>query len=121
MTQTAVPSLPTANQIVHEAKALRAATGEPIAPPQVAEILARVLTRWRDRKFAPRHATIAQISQHLGFSVPLLDESLDALLAPFTRDDLVQLAARVALRRDICCAGMARSGFKRRRQPRITR
>jgi hypothetical protein len=94
-------SLPTANQIVQGARALKAATRDQLAPPHVAEVLATVLTRWRNREFAPRQATIAQIAQHLGFSIPLLEESLDALLAPFTREALAQLAARVAVRREV--------------------
>lgn len=93
-------NLPTPNQIVQGARSLEAATREPLTPPQVAEVLATVLTRWRDREFAPRHATIVRIAQHLGFSIPLLEESLDALLAPFTHDALAQLAARVAVRRE---------------------
>jgi hypothetical protein len=96
-----VLNLPTANQVVQGARSLQAATRDPIAPPEVAEVLATVLTRWRDREFAPRRATIAQIARHQGFSVPLLEESLDALLAPFTRDALAQLAARVAARREV--------------------
>jgi hypothetical protein len=60
-----------------------------------------VLTRWRDREFTPRRGAIERISRHQGFSIPLLEESLDALLAPFTRDALAQLAARVAVRREV--------------------
>jgi hypothetical protein len=74
---------------------------DPLVPSQVARVLASVLTRWRDHEFAPRHATIVRTAEHLGFSVPLLEESLDALLAPFTRDALAQLAARVAVRREL--------------------
>ncbi len=94
-------SLPTADQIVQGARSLKAATRDPLAPPQVADVLATVLTRWRDREFTPRRGTIERISRHLGFSIPLLEESLDALLAPFTRDALAQLAARVAVRREV--------------------
>ena len=92
---------PAPNQIVQGARSLEVATREPLSPPQVAEVLATVLTRWRHREFAPRHATIVRIAQRLGFSIPLLEESLDALLAPFTRDALAQLAARVAVRREL--------------------
>ena len=94
-------TLPTANQIVQQARSLEAAIGDPIAPAQVAEVLATVLRRWRDREFAPRHATIVQIARHLGFSIPLLEESLDTLLAPFTRDALAGLARRVTVRREL--------------------
>ncbi|HKF29612.1 MAG TPA: acyl-CoA reductase, partial [Candidatus Binataceae bacterium] len=92
---------PTADEIVQRARSLEAATRDPLAAPQVAEVLAAVLRRWRDRQFAPRRATIVRIAQHLGFSVPVLEESLDALLAPFTHDALAQLAAQVALRREL--------------------
>jgi len=96
-----VLNLPSADQIVQGARSLKAATSDPLAPPQVAEVLATVLTRWCDREFPPRQATIVRIARHLGFSIPLLEESLDALLAPFTRAALAQLAARVAIRREL--------------------
>jgi len=96
-----VLNLPTTGQVAEAARSLRAAIGNPIAPPQVADILATVLTRWRLREFAPRRAAITQVSRHLGFSIPLLDESLDAVLAPFTRDALSNLAPRVAARREL--------------------
>ena len=83
------------------ARSLEAATLVPLAPPQVADVLATVLTRWRDPEFVPRHATTVRIAEQLRFSIPLLEESLDALLAPFTRDALSQLAARVAVRREL--------------------
>ena len=94
-------NLPSPDQIVQRARSLKAATLDLLVPSQVAQVLATVLTRWRDREFAPRHATIVRTAEHLGFSIPLLEESLDALLAPFTRDALAQLAARVVARREL--------------------
>jgi hypothetical protein len=51
---------------------------------------------WRDRTYARRRDAIAQIARQAGYSVALLDESIDALLKPFSHVALNSLAARVA-------------------------
>ena len=78
------------------AKRLRASARGTLAPPRIADAIAAALARWRDREFAPRRETVARISANLGFSIALLDESLDALLAPFTSNALAEIASRIA-------------------------
>lgn len=75
---------------------MRARAAEVHDPRRAASVLASVLEQWRARDFAPRRAAVAQISASLGFSAALLDESLDALLAPFTLDALRSFAADAA-------------------------
>ncbi|MGH7814015.1 MAG: acyl-CoA reductase [Candidatus Binataceae bacterium] len=75
---------------------VRAARTENSTPERRAEALARAFERWREGGFPARRAAIAQIARRTGFSPALLDASIDALLAPFTRDALLAMAARVA-------------------------
>jgi hypothetical protein len=55
-------------------------------PRRVAEALLATFDRWRDRSFPDRREAIEKIATASGWSTPLLDESIDALLAPFSRD-----------------------------------
>ncbi|MGO9602669.1 MAG: acyl-CoA reductase [Candidatus Binataceae bacterium] len=93
--------LPSVPEIEEQASRVQAAISQPIAPAKIADSLAAVLERWRDRAFARRRETVAQNSRRLGFSIALLDESLDALLAPFTREALNDLANRIVTRREL--------------------
>jgi Acyl-CoA reductase (LuxC) len=86
----------TGEQICAAIGRVRCALHEPLAPSRIAGALARTCERWRDRDFATRRATIARIATATGFSDALLDESLDALLAPFSADALADLASRLA-------------------------
>jgi Acyl-CoA reductase (LuxC) len=80
---------------------MRARVSEIHDPTSAAGVLAAVLERWRQRDFPARRAVVEQISAGLGFSAPLLDASLDALLAPFTLDALRSFAADAAERREV--------------------
>ncbi len=62
---------------------VRGALRSPLAPARIASALAAALDAWRERDFAPRRRAIAAIAQARGWSEALLDESFDALLAPF--------------------------------------
>src|SRR5208282_5162337 len=90
--------LPSVPEIEEQASRVQAAISQPLAPAKIADALAVVLERWRDRALVRRRETIARVSRRLGFSVALLDESLDALLAPFTREALNHLAGRIVTR-----------------------
>ncbi len=79
-------------QIAAAAGEIRAALRRPIAPGRIAAVLAETCAAWRDRGWAPRRAAIAAIGAAWGWSAALLDESLDALLQPFTRAALDQFA-----------------------------
>jgi len=60
---------------------------------RIVDVLATAFERWLARGFADREAALAQIAASSGWSRELLDESIDALLAPFTRDALISLAS----------------------------
>jgi hypothetical protein len=83
-----------ASDIASAAARLRAA--QSIAPDalRTADALSRAVALWRDRNYARRCDAIAQIAGQAGFSVALLDASLDALLKPFSHAALNSLAAR---------------------------
>ena len=89
-----VPALPSSSEIAKAGARLRATIERPLPPVRIASAIAGTIARWRERNFAPRKKTIAQVSRHLGFSLELLEESLDALLLPFTGGALEQAASR---------------------------
>jgi hypothetical protein len=62
----------------------------------MARALARAFELWRDRDYARRCKAIAAIARSAGYSVAMLDNSIDALLKPFTTDALNSIAARVS-------------------------
>jgi hypothetical protein len=63
------------------------------AAARVADALASTFDRWRDRSFPERRVAIEQIVAASGWSTQLLGESLDVLLAPFSRDALASFAS----------------------------
>jgi len=63
---------------------------------RMAKALARAFELWRDRDYARRRETIAAIARSAGYSVAILENSIDALLKPFTSDALKSIAARVS-------------------------
>jgi len=70
-------------------------------PVRAAGAITTVLEQWREPSSAARRAVVERIAARLGFSVALLEASLEALLAPFSRDALMSLAAIAARRREI--------------------
>ncbi len=72
-------------QMAAAASEIRAALRVPIAPGRIAAVLAETFAAWRDRGWPPRREAIAAIGEAWGWSAALLEESLDALLQPFTR------------------------------------
>ncbi len=64
---------------------------------RMAKALARASGLWRDRHYARRRDAIAAIARAAGYSVAILENSIDALLKPFTSDALKALAARVSV------------------------
>ncbi len=78
--------------------AARVRGAESIGPgaDRMAEALARVFELWRDRDYARRREAIAAIARAAGYSVAMLESSIDALLKPFTIEALKSLAARIS-------------------------
>ena len=71
--------------------------GTGLEASRIADALARACGLWRDRDYARRRDAIAAIAHSAGYSVAMLDNSIDALLKPFTSDAL-KLAAGTAAR-----------------------
>ena len=88
-----MPELPSSNDISMQGARLRAAIERRLPSSRIAGAIAATVARLRRRDFEPRRRAIGQISRNLGFSVELLNESLDALLLPFTTAALEQAAS----------------------------
>ncbi len=71
---------------------IRQALRKPLAPGRIAAALAATFDAWRDRGYAPRRETLGAIGAARGWSAALLEQSLDALLAPFTPAALREFA-----------------------------
>ena len=67
-----------------------------VSAERMADALARTFGLWRNRKYARRRDAVATIARAGGYSVAMLETSIDALLKPFTGDALKQLAARIS-------------------------
>jgi acyl-CoA reductase LuxC len=67
-----------------------------IGGDRMADALARAFERWRDRSYARRRDAIEAIADSAGYSVAMLENSIDALLKPFGSDALKAMAARVS-------------------------
>jgi len=93
-------SMTTAIELRDRIAALRRATARPLARSRAASALARACELWRGRDYVARCETIARIAADSGFSRALLEQSLDALLAPFSAGALDAFARRVAARRE---------------------
>ena len=85
-----------ASDIASAATRLRDAQSVALEPSRVADVLSRAVALWRERNYPRRRDAIAQIARQAGYSVALLDESLDALLKPFSNTGLSSLAAKVS-------------------------
>jgi hypothetical protein len=75
---------------------VRAAASINPGADRMARALAHAFELWRDRDYAHRREAIAAIARSAGYSVASLDNSIDALLKPFTIDALKSSAAGVS-------------------------
>jgi hypothetical protein len=89
---------PTAAALDAACARLRDAARATLAPSRIADAIARVVALWRDRNYRRRIDAVARIASGAGFSIPLMNESLDALLRPFTPHALQAIASRAARR-----------------------
>ena len=64
--------------------ATRTQVAENVGAERMADALARAFALWRDRNYARRRDAIAAIAHSAGYSVAMLENSIDALLKPFT-------------------------------------
>ncbi len=81
------------NAISETIARLRQSLGRFPGAPRAADALASTCDRWRERSFSRRREAIAKIAATSGWSTQLLDESIDALLAPFSRHALASFAS----------------------------
>src|SRR5713101_9936080 len=85
-----------ASDVVSAVARLREAQSVAHDPSRAADVFSRAVALWRDRNYQRRRDAIAQIARQAGYSVALLDESLDALLKPFSHAALSSLAEKVS-------------------------
>jgi hypothetical protein len=64
---------------------------------RMADTLARAFAFWRNRNYTRRREAVAAIAHSADFSVASLDNSIDALLRPFTADALKSFATLVSV------------------------
>jgi hypothetical protein len=64
----------------------------------MADALARAFALWRSRDYARRRDAVAAIAHSAGYSVAMLENSIDALLKPFHSDALMLMAERISSR-----------------------
>jgi hypothetical protein len=62
----------------------------------MADALARAFALWRNGNYARRRDAVAAIAHSAGYSVAMLENSIDALLKPFTSDALKSFAGRIS-------------------------
>lgn len=84
------------SDIASAAARVRGASNLSPGADRMATALARAFELWRDRDYARRRASIGAIARSAGYSVATLENSIDALLKPFTIDALKSIAARVS-------------------------
>jgi Acyl-CoA reductase (LuxC) len=70
-----------------------------IGTDRVTDALIRAFDLWRDRNYARRREAIDGIARTAGYSVAMLENSIDALLKPFMREALMAMAARTSVSR----------------------
>ena len=80
------------------ASAARGSGAENAGPSadRIADALARTFALWRDRNYAGPRDAIAAIARSAGYSLAMLENSIDALLKPFTGEALRAMAGTAA-------------------------
>jgi hypothetical protein len=80
------------------ANATRVRRAESVGPgaERMADALARAFALWRNRDYARRRDAIAAIADSAGYSVAMLENSIDALLRPFNSDSMKLMAGTAA-------------------------
>jgi Acyl-CoA reductase (LuxC) len=86
---------------------VRAAIIKPLEPRRIASSIARAVAQWRSRDHVRRRRIVAEIASRSGFSIALLDESIDALLRPFSAEALDAFAVKAHGRAEIVAFIMA--------------
>ena len=96
--QSADSKVATADDLAAAIGCVRAATaGGGAGAARTAKSLARAIELWRDRDHPRRRGAVLRIAANLGLAAESLNESLDALLEPFSGESLASFAARFEL------------------------
>lgn len=88
----------TAAHLSAVAERLRSAVRAAVPPERVAIALGVACERWRDRDYVRRRETVGAIAAAWGWSEVLIDESIDALMAPMSRWALENQIGRLPCR-----------------------
>ena len=91
----------TAAQVSATADRLRMIASLPMPAPRVAVALGTAGERWRDRNYLQRRETVGAVAAAWGWSEALIDESIDALIAPLNRLALEQFVGSAPRRNDV--------------------
>src|SRR5215469_2410270 len=78
------------------ANAARIPRASDVGAERMADALVRTFELWRQRDHVRRRDAVREIARSAGYSVAMLDSSIDALLKPFTRKALEAMAARIS-------------------------
>jgi hypothetical protein len=70
----------------------RRTENDELSAERMRDALARAFALWRSRDYARRRGAIAAIAHSAGYSVAMLENSIDALLRPFNSDALMLMA-----------------------------
>src|SRR5208283_4540856 len=84
------------SEVASAAARVRGAVNVNPGADRMADVLAGAFGLWRNRHYARRRRATAAIAHSAGYSVALLENSIDALLKPFTSQALRAMAARVS-------------------------
>ena len=98
---TILDSKVSAARISALAAGLRSHLRQTLPVTRIADALAKTCDRWRDRSYGRRRETVAAIAAGWGWSEGLLDESIDALLAPMSLSALERLGQQVSPRKSL--------------------
>lgn len=78
------------------ASAARIPAASDVGAERMVDALARTFELWRRRDCARRRDAVREIARSAGYSVAMLESSIDALLKPFTRNVLEAMALRIS-------------------------
>jgi|SRR5208282_4556284 len=84
------------SEVASAAARVRGAVNVNPGADRMADVLAGAFGLWRNRHYARRRRATAAIAHSAGYSVALLENSIDALLKPFTTEALKAIAAQVS-------------------------
>ena len=93
--------------IASTVRRIRSALAVPLEARRIASSIARAAAAWRDRENHRRRNAAKEMSLHTGFSTRLLDESIDALLRPFSAEALDTLVNKARHRAELVSFVMA--------------